>query len=646
MLNIILYFILLISCTNLYAGGDDQYKQAKTEQSSYEKAIPSQSKTDSDDKMHALRKATPEDTARKQAELQKQATTGIPTISKKPISLEIVKKPYLGLKTTKKNSFEATKYKVDTLKLSNDSAKQVLKNAIAPAKEALYDPAKEKFTKIKNKINDIKTKHKTSLKVIGALWGTLMFGASIIGLGLKINSIISETTKSDITGIDSGILTPSVYPEAQSDDDNYENNLTLIANNFNDIQSKFKDALENNDYNNAIFKIEAGNTNLNSSTVNVEINYDLQVAGAGNIGMPFTPFFLSIQPEEIDGYALNADSLILKIPSDDNKSFAEKIIYPNASLIFLIKYILFHLTTFKNTTDTDTTTQTTKALSQVIMLLYRYTLTPSQEELSTDNILHDIPKSIIDYTDQTLVTLPNDLIQILDLQKDLSQDTDIKTNDFSLKTILESYVKYFLSIYNKKFACDSEYKKDDNKLDKYETLGQILAIYIRCMKMVTQAEEYLLNTKVKSVTLKTLKGKMIINPSISFDKTVKPHVKNLLQAQTNLDDATVKFKEKTIDLTEYNAAKSGVSVAAEKVATAYLTFRKNYTLYYPIKQSKGLSKTIVEFAKDELNTLKKRGDSQILNNINEFYNAFEQVLGLPLATIWKKTQILKNEEYN
>ncbi len=210
-------------------------------------------------------------------------------------------------------------------------------------------------------------------EVLGSLFG-LVFGDDI-------GKLIQEATHN--------FLSPNANPKAPEDDAEYHGTLQKVADLFTDIDKDFKNALTKCRYTDKKFKIYVGKVDA----IEVFIEYDFEQDGAGDVGLPFTPFFVTLSPQQINGYAVTPDDLLGKMADGDAKDLTSYLLDPPASLIFMIKYIQLTNSALKSSAK-DYSETMDYITDETIELFSRLNL--SMEDVSPAVILKNMPEPVLD----------------------------------------------------------------------------------------------------------------------------------------------------------------------------------------------------------------------------------------------------------
>jgi hypothetical protein len=254
---------------------------------------------------------------------------------------------------------------------------------------------KTKLGKAKAKGEEIIESAKKHTK--GALWGAALL--SFVGicaggkldeaLGLLFGLVFGDEIGKLVQEATHNFFSPNANPKAPEDDEEYHGTLQKVADLFTDIDKDFKNALTKCRYTDKKFKIYVGKVDA----IEVFIEYDFEQDGAGDVGLPFTPFFVTLSPQQINGYAVTPDDLLGKMADGDAKDLTSYLLDPPASLIFMIKYIQLTNSALKSSAK-DYSETMDYITDETIELFSRLNL--SMEDVSPAVILKNMPEPILD----------------------------------------------------------------------------------------------------------------------------------------------------------------------------------------------------------------------------------------------------------
>lgn len=245
------------------------------------------------------------------------------------------------------------------------------------------------YLSIPKSVADVSNNHK---KFIAAGIG----GGAVLGLaGLfgVLFGVLSDKKEGETEKVvptpepDEGTIPPTVYPPADENDPGYQEEIKEVSEFFSDIEIKFQEALESTSYFDKSFKIE-GSITIGQAVEKIGIIYNFE----NELGTPFTPFLVTLLPQDVSGYELDTSKLLTQIQDGKAKELLSMLLKPKTSFIFMIKTILLINTTLRDETKNDAE-KVDFILSEITKLYSRLILTPGLNPAPTA-ILSEMPEAL------------------------------------------------------------------------------------------------------------------------------------------------------------------------------------------------------------------------------------------------------------
>jgi hypothetical protein len=345
--------------------------------------------------------------------------------------------------------------------------------------------------------------------------------------------------------IDEGIVPPTPYPPAEEEDNEYKEEIQKVVEFFSDIEDKFKDALETTSYFDDLFKME-GSITIGESVEKIGIIYRFE----NELGTPFTPFLVTLLPQDISGYELDTSKLLNRIQDGPAKELLAMMLKPKTSFVFLVKVILLVNTAIRDKAK-NSAEKIDFILSEIVKLYSRLLLTPgvSPEPAA---LFAEMPESVRKVLSQKSIKMYSELLfSFRDADRSvftekISQMRQIKDYDRKTSFVLTDIVPLVrrnLSYTEKKLLLHaltrhvSGLPKKDKALDqKIKNLNAMLTGVIEIMAQEGM-EQNTINSVQKLISLlKNIKNQPIKTPELEipdaiFKDTIPlPDVMNVLFA--------------------------------------------------------------------------------------------------------------------
>ncbi|KKQ33061.1 MAG: hypothetical protein US49_C0003G0089 [candidate division TM6 bacterium GW2011_GWF2_37_49] len=186
----------------------------------------------------------------------------------------------------------------------------------------------------------------------------------------------------------------------------------------------------------------------------------------------------------------------------------------------------------------------------------------------------------------------------------------------------------------------------DFLLGKSETSDALIAVFLRGIKMVSDAYNNLITSKATSIKLRNSSGVFTINPSEEFEKCTKESNEKMSDASDVIAKAVKALRanhKKTANKKAYDDAKNELVEASISLHDGMQKFRSLYAPYLPMKVGKGPDKTALEFVREAIKVVSSVGQKDAFTSMlsEPNYALFENALGLPVKAVYGQSIAVK-----
>ncbi len=354
--------------------------------------------------------------------------------------------------------------------------------------------------------------------------------------------------------IDEGIVPPTPYPPAEEENKEYIEDVQKVVEFFSDVEDKFKETLETTSYFDNSFKMESSIT-IGETVEKVGIIYKFE----NELGTPFTPFLVTLLPQDISGYELDTSKILNRIQDGPAKELLAMMLKPKTSFVFLIKTILLINTVMNDKIKSDIE-KVDFILSEIIKLYSRLILTPGVNP-SPASMFAEMPESIRTIIRQKVIKIYSELLfsyrdddrsPFIEKISQMRRIKDYNQRTSFIETEIIPLIKKSLSYTEKKILLHaltrhlSDLPKKDKALSqKINNLNNMLTKVVKTMDQ-EGIEQSGIDLVQKLVTLlKNIKKKPVKTPEFEIsdviykDSIPLPDVMNVLFAHfAKIQDAS------------------------------------------------------------------------------------------------------------